>query len=273
MTEITGGKSSQENLDTSTDRSETEDDEEEEIKENETNEKLPELTLLKMASLQSLSCKVLTDFMANTCLHRSDSDISDISNSVIQQALVDILGKIDEYEVKAKAFKPHFNILAMIGVGFARRNFLENSSTFVPIKSSVISPDFSLFFNSSNREEVRAFLSGNSSEETPIFEPLREMGFDSTLINEALRTLSLDGRDTSAQTINQCATWMIDHIESRPQLLRSSTGGASQDIRNFFPNSRNQTTTATLRRPVLSSAIVPPWVSSFQGSLTPIQTR
>ena len=37
------------------------------------------------------------------------------------------------------------------------------------------------------------------------------MGFQDELITEALAILNLDGSDTSAQRINQCAGWMIDH--------------------------------------------------------------
>ena len=46
---------------------------------------------------------------------------------------------------------------------------------------------------------------------TSIHVPLREMGFQDELITEALAILNLDGSDTSAQRINQCAGWMIDH--------------------------------------------------------------
>ena len=47
------------------------------------------------------------------------------------------------------------------------------------------------------------------------------------------RTLNMDGTDTSAQAINQCATWMIDHIEARPPILPGGLRGL-QDIRNYF---------------------------------------
>lgn len=124
-----------------------------------------------------------------------------------------------------------------------------------------------------------------------------EMGFDAALISEALMTLRLDGSDTSAQTINQCATWMIDHIEARPSgppptsIGLSILRGGIQDIRNYFTSpstssgsSRSSSAASSrrlmpvggplLERPTRSmQSIIPPWVSSFQGSLTPIQTR
>ena len=46
---------------------------------------------------------------------------------------------------------------------------------------------------------------------TSIHGPLREMGFQDEHITESLAILNLDGTDTSAQRINQCAGWMIDH--------------------------------------------------------------
>ena len=46
---------------------------------------------------------------------------------------------------------------------------------------------------------------------TSIHVPLREMGFQDEHITESLAILNLDGTDTSAQRINQCAGWMIDH--------------------------------------------------------------
>ena len=97
----------------------------------------------------------------------------------------------------------------------------------------------------------------------------------------------MDGNDTSAQAINQCATWMIDHIEARPPILPGGLRGL-QDIRSYFhvpPGSISRHQSLS-RRPIIpavpsgpperssrSMPIVPPWVSSFQGSLTPIQTR
>ena len=68
------------------------------------------------------------------------------------------------------------------------------------------------------------------------------MGFDSNLISEALRTLNLNGNEVSAQAINQCATWMIDHQANQPSNSNSSNNGwslnpairSAHDIRNYF---------------------------------------
>ena len=83
-------------------------------------DEITETILLKMASMQALSCEIIKNFMNDTCLYKADSDILDVSNLIIKEALCDILAKIDDVEIKAKAFKPNFNILAMLNVGFAR---------------------------------------------------------------------------------------------------------------------------------------------------------
>ena len=150
------------------------------------NEEITETILLKMASMQALSCEVIKEFMNDTCLYKADSDILDVSNLIIKEALADILANIDDVEIKAKSFKPHFNILAMLNVGFTRRTFMDAPpSTLIPIKSSVIPSS-----SSSKPFEYRPLfqdLDSNNFEETPIHESLREMGFDSGLISEALR--------------------------------------------------------------------------------------
>ena len=50
--------------------------------------------------------------------------MSDICNLIISNSLKEIQTKIDEAEMKAKAFKPHLKVLAMISIGFARRTYL-----------------------------------------------------------------------------------------------------------------------------------------------------
>ena len=72
---------------------------------------------------------------------------------------------------------------------------------------------------------------GGQAEETAIHTPLREMGFDANLISEALRTLNLNGNEVSAQAINQCATWMIDHQSHQPSASGSSNGWSLNPIR------------------------------------------
>ena len=93
----------------------------------------------------------------------------------------------------------------------------------------------------------------SQTEETAIHTPLREMGFDANLISEgnfqkkkdcifiaillhsycisALRTLNLNGNEVSAQAINQCATWMIDHQSHQPSTSGSSNGWSLNPIR------------------------------------------
>ena len=84
--------------------------------------------------MQALSCEIIKEFMNDTCLYKADSNILDVSNLIIKEALNDILAKIDDVEIKAKGFKPNFNILAMLNVGFARRTFMDTPSTLIPIK-------------------------------------------------------------------------------------------------------------------------------------------
>ena len=59
--------------------------------------------------------------------------------------------------------------------------------------------------------EGRPSTTGSTPAPTSIHVPLREMGFQDEHISESLAILNLDGSDTSAQRINQCAGWMIDH--------------------------------------------------------------
>ena len=84
--------------------------------------------------MQALSCEIIKNFMNDTCLYKADSDILDVSNLIIKEALCDILAKIDDVEIKAKGFKPNFNILAMLNVGFARRKFMDTPTALIPIK-------------------------------------------------------------------------------------------------------------------------------------------
>jgi hypothetical protein len=86
----------------------------------------------------------------------------------------------------------------------------------------------------------------------PIHGPLGQMGFSEEHITMAIIALRVRHDDLSATTINQCATWMIDHpvpsavrnaehLTARrnaprqfthPRLLRENA--ATNDIRNFF---------------------------------------
>ena len=105
-------------------------------------DEITETILLKMASMQALSCEIIKNFMNDTCLYKADSDILDVSNLIIKEALCDILAKIDDVEIKAKGFKPNFNILAMLNVGFARRKFMDTPTALIPIKVMPIFNNF-----------------------------------------------------------------------------------------------------------------------------------
>ena len=93
-----------------------------------------------MASLQSISCEILKHFMEGTCLFEADSETLDVANMIIKEAVGKVVSKIidEPTEVKAKAFKPYFNIAAMLNVGLSRRMVLDNTAPLIPIKSSVI---------------------------------------------------------------------------------------------------------------------------------------
>ena len=65
--------------------------------------------------------------------------------------------------------------------------------------------------SSSTESSSRPSLMLSQTPPTSIHTPLREMGFQDEHITESLAILNLDGADTSAQRINQCAGWMIDH--------------------------------------------------------------
>ncbi len=116
---------------------------------------------------------------------------------------------------------------------------------------------------------------------TPIHSPLRDMGFDNRHITQALNHLRVDGQDTSAQAINQCATWMIDH----PHVASSVASGgnttnnsnyargmrAISDIRNYLINT-STARVAGMNNSGLAGAgppPTPPWESSFRDSLSP----
>lgn len=229
-------------------------------------EVLQEDIALKMADLQTMACLSIVNFLQNSTLYSTDSDVADVCSLIIRDAVREISAKIEDSEVKAKAFKPHFKVLSMIGAGFARRAYLDKmmSPNVKSLKPSRLPPLPTSFVASAwPSEEASARLAWAfealflPDQLTPIHLVLQEMGFEPGLISEALRTLNLDGTDTSAQAINQCATWMIDH-QARPN--QASAIRSAQDIRHYFSTSGGQP-----RRSV------PPWVSSFQGSLTPVQ--
>ena len=90
-----------------------------------TNEELSEETVIKMASIQTLACQALVEFFNHTPIHSIETEMADICSLVIGNALKEIQLKIDETEMKAKAFKPHFKVLAMISIGLARRSYLD----------------------------------------------------------------------------------------------------------------------------------------------------
>ena len=58
---------------------------------------------------------------------------------------------------------------------------------------------------------------------TEMHVPLREMGFTDAHITSAITELRLSGSEPTAQRINQCATWMIDH----PLRAERSQGGGN----------------------------------------------
>ena len=89
------------------------------------NEELSEETVIKMASIQTLACQALVEFFNHTPIHSIETEMADICSLVIGNALKEIQLKIDEAEMKAKAFKPHFKVLAMISIGLARRSYLD----------------------------------------------------------------------------------------------------------------------------------------------------
>ena len=233
--------------------------------------------LIKMAALQSLSGQMIVEYMQDTCLYDAESDKIDVLNSIIKEALEEVQGKISDSDIKAKPYKRHFNILAMISVGLSRRKLLakmDEKASEKPKAASRPSLRERLWLDQQHRTESDNDQS--DFNETLIHQPLREMGFDNNLISDALRVLNMDGSDNSAQAINECATWMIDHIESRQLRMAASdndSGSSSsqnirslQDIRQYFqPFGPSAGTT--------SRRMVPPWVSSFHGTLTPIQTR
>ena len=88
-------------------------------------EELSEEIVIKMASIQTLACQALVEFFNHTPIHNIETEMGDICNLVIGNALKEIQLKIDETEMKAKAFKPHFKVLAMISIGLARRSYLD----------------------------------------------------------------------------------------------------------------------------------------------------
>ena len=208
--------------------------------------------IIKMSALQALSGQIIVEYMQDTCLYNAESDMIDVINEIIKEALTESKTKIIDSDIKAKPYKRHLNILAMISVGLSRRKLLDDTDT--KPKPRI------------NRGTWTSLEINDSNDETLIHQPLREMGFDNALITDALRALNSDGSDNSAQAINECATWMIDHIETRQMVDTTSQSIRSlQDIRQYF----QPFTTAT----VTTRRMVPPWVSSFQGTLTPIQTR
>ncbi len=276
MGEITGGnasgKSSQESLVSNDPSLEPQNPNSSKSKHRDHDEmQIDQDVLIKMAALQSLSGQMIVEYMQDTCLYDAESDKIDVINSIIKEALEEVQGKISDSDIKAKPYKRHFNILAMISVGLNRRKLLakmeqeqENNKPKPKLRER-------LWLDHRSSSEVEAdFI------ETLIHQPLREMGFDNNLISDALRVLNMDGSDNSAQAINECATWMIDHIESRQLRINSdsdNSGNSSsqsirslQDIRQYFQPFGSSAGTSSRR-------MVPPWVSSFHGTLTPIQTR
>ena len=112
---------------------------------------------------------------------------------------------------------------------------------------------------------------------TPLHVPLREMGFTDDHISMAIENFRLNGSDASAQRVNQCATWMIDHPINRPaaepvsglRLARPLRipGGRNRalaDIRNFLV--QNSASRGDGSQTTRSSLIAPSYVSSIMSS-------
>ena len=69
------------------------------------------------------------EFFNHTPVHAIETEMSDICNLIISNSLKEIQTKIDEAEMKAKAFKPHLKVLAMISIGFSRRTYLDRMNS------------------------------------------------------------------------------------------------------------------------------------------------
>ena len=65
------------------------------------------------------------EFFNHTPMYAIETEMADVCNMIISTALKEIKTKIDETEMKAKGFKPHLKVLAMISIGFARRSYLD----------------------------------------------------------------------------------------------------------------------------------------------------
>ena len=71
-----------------------------------------------MASIQTLACQALVEFFNHTPIHNIETEMGDICNLVIGNALKEIQLKIDETEMKAKK---------IINVNLVVNHFLKHS--------------------------------------------------------------------------------------------------------------------------------------------------
>eukprot|EP00094_Tigriopus_californicus_P005559 TCALIF_05356-PA protein Name:"Similar to HERC1 Probable E3 ubiquitin-protein ligase HERC1 (Homo sapiens)" AED:0.03 eAED:0.03 QI:0/0.90/0.58/1/0.81/0.83/12/0/1884 len=209
---------------------------------------IPDLeeALLKMLSLQRLASKSVINLMKapnqseveETQNQSSPDRFQTIPSTVFQDVLknLDLINQCSTSNFTLFYHEDEYNR----AIAICKSNASSSS------KVMHCRPTKPILINTRNTSQL-SILAGEDVTNVPIFRPLFEMGFTNSQISRAMTSLDINGYDTSARTINRCASWMIDNPPSdlsphaMERLISRTQGGSAAmpvrlwpDIRDFF---------------------------------------
>lgn len=209
---------------------------------------IPDLeeALLKMLSLQRLASKTVINFMKsphpNEVEDMQEQTSRDRFQSISPTVFRDSLKNLD---LSNQCTTSNFSLLYH-DEEFNRAIAICKSNASSPSKASHHRSTKPILINTRNTSQA-SILAGEDVSHVPIFRPLFEMGFTNSQISRAMTNLEINGYDTSARTINRCASWMIDNPPSdlsphaMERMISRTQGGSAAmavrlwpDIRDFF---------------------------------------
>ena len=185
-----------------------------------------EEVLVKALSLQHVSLKALAKFVEMSeiqSLLSEDNENPDLASTfkalVSEDALSTVKGCMAQKTVEPVVTDEELDrSICLLRAQPSRRNVALKSRSDQSQQRSTVKRQ--------RREaatltgEQLAIATAAAMRAGPIHEPLRDMGFTDAHISTTLSTLGIRRDDTSAESVNRCAAWMIDHPQPNDAMSR-----------------------------------------------------